>query len=67
MPEPIDRRSFLARGLVGVAGAALVVVAGPEFLATAGATPTAIGPNLVFDPSFEKDIVGSSPRGWVIS
>ena len=67
MTEAIDRRRFLARGLTGLAGAAVVIAAGSEFLATADATPLAKGPNLVFDAFFESDVVGVSPRGWIIS
>jgi hypothetical protein len=71
----MDRRRFLLRGLTGAAGAAVILTTGPEFLAPAGATPTiplstalaAKAPNLVFDPTFEWDTVGSSPRGWIIS
>lgn len=68
MSEPIDRRRFLLRSLTGVAGGALALLAGPEFfITTAGATPVAKGPNLVFDWNFEADTVGSSPRGWTVS
>ncbi|CAB4950968.1 unannotated protein [freshwater metagenome] len=72
MSGSIDRRRFLLRSLTGVAGAAVAVVAGPEFIGTAGATPPAStplakGPNLVFDWDFELDTVGASPRGWILS
>lgn len=72
MSEPMDRRRFLAQSLTGLAGAAVVVVAGPEFIATAGATSPgggsgAKGPNLVFGWNFERDTVGAGPRAWIIS
>jgi len=72
MTNSMDRRRFLAQSLTGLAGAAAVIVAGPEFIATAGATPpgggpVAKGPNLVFGWNFDRDTVGASPRAWVIS
>ena len=72
MSAEFDRRRFLGLGLGAAAGAAALVVTGPQFLAPAAATspstpvPTK-GPNLVFNASFEHDAVGSAPRGWVLS
>ena len=72
MSDPMNRRKCLMHSLTGVAGAAAVIVAGPEFIGTAGATPPAStplakGPNLVFDWDFELDTGGASPRGWILS
>jgi hypothetical protein len=72
MSDPMNRRKFLMHSLTGVAGAAAVIVAGPEFIATAGATPlgggpVAKGPNLVFGWNFDRDTAGARPRAWVIS
>jgi hypothetical protein len=72
MSDPMNRRKFLMHSLTGVAGAAAVIVAGPEFITNVSATPVGSAParkapNLVFDPTFEWDTVGSSPRGWILS
>jgi hypothetical protein len=67
VPSDIDRRRFIGLALSAVAGAAVLVTTGPEFVTPASATVTAKGPNLVFDGMFELDAVGSGPRGWIIS